>query len=344
MAWWVTPSGTTVSLDHGTEHTRSGHAAVFIDLNVGSTGGELRPVEVRLDAPEYINGLRVKNQLPPLTEQDRAEAARVAAIRAVDASPDFFGDAEPLRLELGYEELDSPPVEPVSDKALRRYLARRLYLVWQDGSFDDYLRFEPTDVALTGVGPEAFLRNLQLLEQEGYVEVSRTFGAGFSGFEARATADLVRDVERHGDARADVESQEDFNARIEGLGSLAPERASVIAERHRYEVAQTTEEVASVFRAVMPVLEGLVRRLLRAHGSDKEHGTLGPMISELRQLSIGTRGLWSQLNAVLNNGRDISLHGEELPVAVLRMACENCFELFPQLGQLFPVDPSGSSV
>ncbi len=87
-----------------------------------------------------------------------------------------------------------------------------------------------------------------------------------------------------------------------------------------------------------------VRRILRAHGSDKEHGTLGPMNSELRQLSIGTGGLWSQLNAVLNNGRDISLHGEELPVAVLRMACENCFELFPQLGQLFPVDPSGSSV
>ncbi len=36
VAWWVTPSGTTVSLDHGTEYTRGGHAAVFIDLNVGS--------------------------------------------------------------------------------------------------------------------------------------------------------------------------------------------------------------------------------------------------------------------------------------------------------------------
>ncbi len=121
MAWWVTPSGTTVSLDHGTEYTRGGHAAVFIDLNVGSTGGELRPVEVELDEPNYVNGLRVENQLPPLTEQDRAEAARVAAIRAVDATPDFFADAEPLCLKLGYEELDSPPVVRVSDKALRRY-------------------------------------------------------------------------------------------------------------------------------------------------------------------------------------------------------------------------------
>lgn len=343
MDWWVTPSGTTVSVEHGTEYTRSGHAAVFVDVNVGSTGGELRTVNVRLDEPDFVNPLRVKNQLAPLTEQDRAEAARVAAIREVDASPDFFADAEPLCLELGYDELNSPPVECISDKALRRYLALRLYLLWKKGSFDDYLQFGPTDVALTGAGPEAFLRNLQVFEQEGYVELNRTYGAGFSGFEARATARLVRDVEDHGAAQADVESQEDFNARIEGLDSLAPDRASIVAERQRYEVAQTTEEVASVFRAVMPVLEGVVRRLLRAHGSNKEHGTLGPMIGELHQRSIGTRGLWSQLNAVLNNGRDISLHGEELPVAVLRFACESGFELFPQLGQLFPVDPAGSS-
>lgn len=344
MDWWVTPSGTTVSLEHGTEHTRGGHAAVFVDLNVGSTGGDLRSVEVRLDDPDYVNGLRINNQLPPLTEQDRAEAARVAAIRAVDASPDFFADAEPLRLKLDYDELDSPPVERVSDKALRRYIARRLYLVWENASFDDYLRFGPTDIALTGANSEAFLRNLQLLEQEGYVDMSRTFGSGFSGFEARGTADLVREVERHGAAGADVESQGDFNARIEGLGSLSPERASIAAERQRYENAQTPEELASVFRAVVPLLEGVVRRLLRAHGSDKEYGTLGPMIGELRQRTIGTRGLWSQLNAVLNNGRDISLHGEELPVAVLRIVTESCFELLPQLGQLFPLDPGASSV
>jgi hypothetical protein len=168
------------------------------------------------------------------------------------------------------------------------------------------------------------------------VELSRTFDSGFPGFEARATATLIRDVERYGAARPDIESQEDYLAHINESGGNAPELANIVTERLRYEVARRPEEIVSVFRATMPIVEGLVRRLLRAHGSTREHGSLGPMIGELRDRNIGTRGLWSQLTALLNNVRDISLHGEEVPVAVLRIAAEGCFELFPQLLAAFP--------
>ncbi len=339
MDWWVTPSGTTVSVEGIPEYTRSGHMAVFVDLTVSSTGGAARPVTVQLDEPGYVNTLRAGNGLAPLSQEDRAGAARIAAIRAVDVDSDFFGGSEPVQVALGYAELDeSQPVDRISDRPLRRYIARRLYLLWEHESFDPFLRFGSTDAALTGAESAAFLRNLQLLEREGYVEISRTFGQGFESFEAKATALLIRDVEGYGAAQGDVESEVDFIARLKASPGLAPDFASVSAERHRYQAAQTADEVASVFRAVMPVLEGAVRRLLRAHGSEREHGTLGPMIRDLRERSIGTRGLRSQLNAVLNNGRDISLHGEDLPVAVLRIVCESSFELFPQLGLLFPDD------
>jgi hypothetical protein len=245
-----------------------------------------------------------------------------------------------LRIELGYDELDEFKTSTqMPDQALRRYIARRLYLAWEHGSLDQLLSFETTDEALTGARPQAFLRNLQLLEQEGYLELSRSMGTSFSSFSARPTARLIREVERYGAAEGDVESEADYGARLGAPQALQDEQNAIMAERRRYRLARTPDEIVSVFRAVMPILEGVVRRVLRAHGSEKQYGSLGQMIGELRTRSIGTLGIWSQLNAVLTNGRDISLHGEELPVAVLRIVTESCFELFPQLVSLFP-DPS----
>lgn len=336
--WWVTPSGTTVSVPTGSEQTRSGFAGVHFELNVSSTGGDARVVTVYIDDLQFVNGCRRQNGLPPLDEEARATAAQVAAIKAVDDNPDFFASSEPLRVELGYDELDETrPKHPISNEALRRYVAQRLFLSWEHESFDQFLRFETMDESLTGAGPEAFLRNLQLLEQEGYVELSRTMGGGFPSFEARPTARLVRDVERYGAAAADVESEEDYVGRLVGTqDALAPDWDGIIAERRRYEVAQTPEEVVSVFRALVPILESVVRRLLQTHGSKRDPGTLGPMIGELQERQIGTRGLWTQLNAVQTNARDSSAHGEYVPLGVLRMATVGCFELFPQLGLLFP--------
>lgn len=337
----MTPSGTTLSVESGPEQSRPNDLGVYFDLRVSSTGGDTRHVTVRVDEPAYVNAARAANNLPPLDAGGRASAAQVAAIRAVDENTEFFASTEPLQLALTYDELDESRVtDRISDQNLRRYIARRLYLIWQHKSFDHYLRFGSSDQALTGATPGAFLRNLQLLEQEGHVELERTAGGGFAGFEARATALLVREVEEHGAAEDDVESETDYTARLIVQAALAPEHDSIVDERRRYELAQTPQELASVFRAIVPILEGVVRRLLRAHGGERDYGTLGPMIGELRKRKIGTRGTWTQLTAVKTTGRDISLHGEELPVAVLRIVTVTCFELFPQLGLLFPVSSS----
>jgi len=198
------------------------------------------------------------------------------------------------------------------------------------------LSFDERDAALTGADPNDFLRNLQLLEQEGYLVLSGTHDPGFAGFDARGTARLIRDVERYGAAAPDVESQEDYALRLQAVQALSANHSAILAERLRYRAAQSSVELASVFRAVAPLLEGVVRRLLEAHGSKRNHSSLGPMIGELTERRLGTLGLRSQLSAVQSSARDISLHGEELPSAVLRIACETCFELFPQLGMLYP--------
>ena len=337
MDWWVTPSGTTTSVHGGSEYTKPSDAGVYYDINVSSTGGDTRAVTVRIDEPAYVNTLRVGNGLSPIDQETRQTSAMVAAIRAVDSNPNFYVSSDPVRIEIGYDELDeTQPLDRISNQDLRRYLVRRLYLSWQDGSFDDSLRFGPMDQTLTGLGPDAFLRNLQLLGQEGYVGLNRTKGRGFSSFSAQPTALLVREVERYGAAKADVESEADYNARLAAHKALADEYSAIIAERSRYETSQTSDEVESVFRAVMPILEGVVRGLLSARGSQMTHSTLGPMIRDLRNRGIGALGLWSQLSAVQNNARDISLHGEDLPIAVLRLATVCCFELFPQLGKCFP--------
>jgi hypothetical protein len=334
--WWVTPSGTTIAVQRGAEYRKSGEAAVFLDLRVTSPGGQARPIAIRVEDPSYINNLRQAQGLSPLDEAARGVAALVAGIRAVDKNPDFFESPEPLRLDLAYDQL-TPSSTPSFDAGrLRRYIARRLYLTWEHGTFDDFLWFGHPDELLTGAGPRAFLRNLQLLEQEGYVELTRTMGQGFGSFGSQPTAKLIREVERYGAAKADVESEEDFAARLFAQTALSAEQPSIMAERQRYELARAPDELASVFRAVAPLLEGIIRRLLRAHGSRREHGSLGPMVGELTERRIGTLGLWSQLSAVHRGARDISLHGEELPVAVLRITTETCFELIPQLGALFP--------
>ena len=148
MNWWVTPSGMTVSAQGSEEYKRP--------------------------------------SLPPLGARERAEAAWVAAVRAVDGSPGFFETAEPLKIDLRYDDLDETAIPSrISDQDLRRYVARRLYLLWKEASFDVDLEFDGRDAALTGAGPTDFLRNLQLLQEEGYVHLDTTHNEGFAGFNSR---------------------------------------------------------------------------------------------------------------------------------------------------------------
>lgn len=57
---------------------------------------------------------------------------------------------------------------------------------------------------------------------------------------------------------------------------------------------------------------------------------------DLQSRGVASPALLSQLNHILKFARDLSQHGESLPQAVLRIACENAFELIPQLAALWP--------
>ncbi len=104
----------------------------------------------------------------------------------------------------------------------------------------------------------------------------------------------------------------------------------------RYSTAVTHQELESVFRAVAPLVEAVLKQLLKSKGSKHEHSSLGPAIADLHQRGIGGKPLWSQLNHILKFARDLEGHGASLPDPVLRIACENSFGLIPQLAALFP--------
>jgi len=146
---------------------------------------------------------------------------------------------------------------------------------------------------------------------------------------------LVRDVERFGAAHEDATSAVDYAAALSAYPTIASVMPAILAERRRYDVANTETELMSVFRAVPPLVETVVRELLVNLGSKRDHSTLGPMIADLKGRGVGGVGLWSQLEYVLKFGRDLAQHGTALPLAVLRIACENAFELVPQVAVLF---------
>lgn len=333
--WWVTPSGTTVQVGLSGPRDVRNHDSVAFDLTVSSTGGSSAKLEVRFDAPRLADVARQHQGRPAFTDDERRELALIAGLRAVDEEADFFEDVarDPLFIGPGDEDsLRSHP--PVSDQALRRYIARRLYLEWKQGGFDRLLQFSPVDAALTGASEADFLRNLQLLEQEGFVKLHRSEGRGFWSFPGTATAPLIRAVERHGATPGDIETSTAFLDRIRHVRALEGDFAAIELQRARYEVAQTPEEVVSVFRSIAPVVEKVAQKLLTARGSAKKHSSLGPMIADLQGREIGGLPLLSQLNALKTNARDVSLHGGDLPPTVLRIAVELSFELLPQLGQL----------
>jgi hypothetical protein len=335
--WWPVKSGTTVRVDLDTARRLPDTASVYHPGRVLSTGSESRSIEVVFDDPAYVNTMRKGNGLAPVDDDARSKFAVLAALSAARDHPDFFQAREPLRIDLDYDalvELDRP--QALDDRAIRRYLAQRYYLAWQAGGFDALVTLEREDTFLAGAGYPGFLRNLQLLEQEGYLSLHRTMATELSCLRGVGKAKLIREVERFGGPQADVESEPEFAAIVRAVPGLAQDLDAILVERSRYELARSAAELVSVFRALMPIVEGTVRRLLGAVGSTKSYSSLGPMIGELRGRSLGSIDIWSQLAALQNNVRDISLHGGDVSTGMLRVACETCFGVLADLGRLFP--------
>ena len=222
---------------------------------------------------------------------------------------------------------------PLDDRSIRRFLARRLYDHYTRSDLNTWELIDEFDVATCGSTVSDVLRNARLLEAEGYIRIGLDAP---NGFEAMPTARLVREVEKFGAAQEDSVNERDYLGALAAYTSLSPHREALTLEYGRYVTATSTTELESVFRAVAPVVEAIVKETLRANGSRRHHSSLGPAISDLKNRGVGGPGLWMQLDHVLSFPRDLTEHGLPLPVSVLRIACANAFELVPQLASLQP--------
>ena len=268
-------------------------------------------------------------------ERVKVQAALFAILDGFDARAEELADPSPVKLLfLDGDALRSTRKRPkVSDRDLRRYIVRRLYDEYSRTTLGDPVSFEEHDQLYTGAASQDFIRCTQVLESEGYLKIKLT--APFVGPMVVPTAKLVRDVERYGAAREDVVSEEDYGAAITAWPALKAHVSALLAERARYIAASTAEELLSVFRATAPIVESIARSLLENRGSSKAYPTLGPIIGDLQSRGIGGPQLTSQLDHVLKFSRDLASHGERIPLAVLRISCENAFSLAPQLAALY---------
>ncbi len=338
--YFVTTSGSSGDLEVLDEGGQPNTDADYVSLNLSSTGHPDDKVRVLFMSPTLIaHAIQVQAGLSYDSELKKTVAI-LATLNQLNQNPDFREGSEPERvIQIGageilhlLEGLD----ERLSDPELRRYIARVVHQNYTRTHLSDELRFDEGDRFMTGATPLDFHRACQLLAEEGSLVLVSDEWDVHSMPTVRATAKLVRDVERYGAAQEDVISEGDYAAKVAAYAELEEQRAYILDERRRYALASTEDELTSVFRAVAPVVENVARRLLTAHGAKGSHKNLGVIIGALQSRQIGNERLWGKLNTVHSWGRDESLHGHGVSQAVLRVLCENAFELLTELADLFP--------
>ena len=221
----------------------------------------------------------------------------------------------------------------LQDRAIRRFIARRVYDEYSRKTLSSPVFVDQYDFQACSASDYDFVRNAQVLAEEGYLTIGSTTT---NEIELRPTAKLIRDVERYGAAREDAVAERDYLGALSNYAAIEPHVEQLTMEYRRYSTATSPAELASVFRAVAPEVESIVKELLSAHGSLSAHANLGTAINDLRSRQIGDIGLWSQLSHIIKFSRDLEGHGTALSEPVLRIACENAFNLVPQLAALFP--------
>jgi hypothetical protein len=332
--FYVTPSGSTAHVTFLGVDNHPDRDAERYTFSVQSPAGNEETLNVMLVSPALINRALQQNGLPPLVEvkKDLTRLAAVTNFDRLDFLPTDEGGRRLVAIE-GPEAIALLRRSKLSDREIRRFIARRIYQVYSRSTLNETVLFDHFDHLLTGAEPVDLYRNAQVLEAEGYVIIKQA-----DGLELRLqpTVRLVREVERYGAAKEDVVTDSDYVQALGAYPGLGKYREAMQLEYQRYAVAVTDTELESVFKAAAPIVEAIVKDLLRAHGSTQQHTTLGPAVADLAKRGIGGRALLSQLDHVLKFGRDLALHGADLPTTVLRIACANAFELAPQLGALFP--------
>lgn len=322
----MTPSGTSLSIAvFSHELDTAAPAERFALYITPSTGSDF---EVLVTVPD-AEAISRELDLNPESKSREKLPRHIAIASMLDAA-----DSDGFRDESRQISLADVAAlwnrAPASNRDVRRLIARLAFESWAREDLRATIRPASPDMIVTGTRYPTFIRNIQLLEEEGYVRASwsNDYLVGFS-----ATARLIREVELFGAARADVVSERDYGASIESYSVLDPHRESLMLERVRYDRAVGTTELISVFRSVAPTVEAVLAEVLRRHGAG-EFTSLGPMIGALQQRQLGDRALWSQLGHVHKFARDLAEHGSQLPTPALRIASENAFELLPQIAAL----------
>jgi hypothetical protein len=331
---FVTPSGTTVHVFAAPIERAPNRDGAIRTYHVSSaaTSG---PVSIYIDAP-VLTAASLRDQTGiQLTDQLFDRLAVSAILAKIDADPEFIGRKDDeFQIAVTPDNIVEFANRPrLSDRELRRYIARKVYDAYSRSEMAILVDFDEFDEQITGASRIDLLRNAQVLQQEGYVKLERTMGE--ANFELIPQARLVRDVERYGSAKDDAVSDQDYAGALHANSQLAECRDRILYEYQRYGSATSSVEIASVFRSIAPLVEGVLRAVLTSHGVTRDLPNLGRMIAEVQKRGIGTSHLLSQLNHILKFGRDLEGHGNELPDSVLRIACANAFELVPQLGALF---------
>ncbi len=309
--------------------------ALGLYYEVTDASGSLSRVCVEFRTPETTDVELHQKRLGSF-QNEKSRLAVFAILDGVEENDPALGAPGPVKrivIEplVAVELLDRPKAH---DRDIRRYIARRVHDMCSRSTLDVPVPFDEDDFRYLGAQYADFVRCAQVLEEEKYLKI---YSTGFpDGLKVTETARLVRDVERYGAAREDVKSDQDYSATLRAWPRLALHAAALSGERTRYATATSEVELLSVFRATAPIVEAIVRELLTSHGSAKSYAGLGSMIGDLHALKIAPLAILSQLDHVLKFGRDVTEHGHSLPVPVLRIACENAFELPPQLAALFP--------
>lgn len=303
-------------------------------LSVSLTGFDEKLVDVEFTAPALTDKEFQQVKGLPFDDEARAVVAILTVLTEIDQNPDFgteAGKKQAVEMDAQHvlELIDRPRL---TDRELRRYIARRVFEEYSRSTLKINVWFDKLDLLITGATATDFERCCGVLVEEGYLG----FGAMGAPPSVEPTAKLVRDVERYGAPKADAVSESDFSADVNAYPPLVNYRESIVEERSRYATALSETELVSVFRAISPTVEAVLRDLLVASGASRTFDNLGQMIAELRRRSIGGPDLWARLNNVHRFGRDLLLHGYGLSDTLVRFACENAFTLLPELASLFP--------
>jgi len=331
--YFVTPSGSTVTVQFDGTDKWPHRDAERNWFRVQDSAGAQERLNVALVSPILINAALQQKGYPQLTPELKTHLTYLAAVThfdRIDTVPQDENNNRVLEIE-GPEALSLLERPRAPDRDLRRYVARRVYQAYTHETLNALVMLDEFDFLLMGAGRKDFLRSCEVLAEEGYLRLE----AG-PALVMRATAKLVRDVERFGAAREDVVAERDYMQAVRSYPALQEFVPDIELEYRRYSAAMTDTELESVFKAASPVVEAIAKRLLAAHGSSQHHPSLGPVIADLQSRGLAGPALLSQLNHILKFARDLSQHGTSLPQPVLRIACENAFELVPQLGALWP--------